>query len=254
MIKVKKDLTGKTFGRLTVLYQVEDYVSPTNGRHKANWMCKCSCEEDKFVTVIGTSLTSGNASSCGCLQKEKATESNQKRFKGNKYDLSGEFGIGWTENTNNEFYFDLEDYDLIKDFTWYEDVGHNDYHSLKSRDRKTGKLVRFHHILGCYGYDHKDRNPLNNRRSNLRKATTQENVQNSSKQKNNTSGFIGVSWKKDIQKWTAYIIIDKTQKHLGDFINKKDAIRTRLKAEVKYFGEFAPQRHLFEQYGIVNNL
>lgn len=40
------------------------------------------------------------------------------------------------------------------------------------------------------------------------------------------------------------------QKSLGKFINKKDAIVARLKAEKEYFGEFAPQRRLFEEYGI----
>ena len=39
-------------------------------------------------------------------------------------------------------------------------------------------------------------------------------------------------------------------KYLGSFKNKEGAIKARLEAEAKYFGEFAPQRHLFEQYGI----
>ena len=38
--------------------------------------------------------------------------------------------------------------------------------------------------------------------------------------------------------------------YLGSFSNKDDAIKARLNAEAKYFGKFAPQRHLFEQYGI----
>ena len=38
----------------------------------------------------------------------------------NKYDLSGEYGIGWTHNTEHEFYFDLEDYDIIKYYCWYD--------------------------------------------------------------------------------------------------------------------------------------
>lgn len=39
-------------------------------------------------------------------------------------------------------------------------------------------------------------------------------------------------------------------KYLGSFKNKEGAIKARLEAEAKYFGEFAPQKHLFEQYGI----
>ena len=38
----------------------------------------------------------------------------------NKYDLLGSFGVGWTTNTNKEFWFDLEDYDKIKDYCWAE--------------------------------------------------------------------------------------------------------------------------------------
>ena len=37
---------------------------------------------------------------------------------------------------------------------------------------------------------------------------------------------------------------------LGEYADKDDAIKARLLAEAKYFGDFAPQHHLFEQYGI----
>ena len=45
---------------------------------------------------------------------------------------------------------------------------------------------------------------------------------------------------------------DKQQKYLGCFSDKEIAIKVRLEAEAKYFGDFAPQRHLFEQYGITS--
>ena len=76
------------------------------------------------------------------------------------------------------------------------------------------------------------------------------NTMNKTRQKNNSSGVIGVGWKKDVQKWRVRITIDGKSKLLGEFINKDDAIKVRLEAEQKYFGEFAPQKHLFEQYGI----
>ena len=41
-------------------------------------------------------------------------------LKNNTYDLSGEYGIGYTSK-GEEFYFDLEDYDLIKDYCWRTD-------------------------------------------------------------------------------------------------------------------------------------
>lgn len=36
----------------------------------------------------------------------------------NRYDLSGEFGKGWT-NKEEEFWFDLEDFDKIKNYCWH---------------------------------------------------------------------------------------------------------------------------------------
>jgi hypothetical protein len=68
-------------------------------------------------------------------------------------------------------------------------------------------------------------------------------------QSNNTSGITGVYWNKE--KWNAIIIKNRKRIYLGSFINKDDAIKARLEAEKKYFGEFAPQKHLYEQYGII---
>lgn len=48
----------------------------------------------------------------------------------------------------------------------------------------------------------------------------------------------------------AQITVNYKNKRLGVYQNKKDAIRARLKSEIEYFGEFAPQRHLFKEYGI----
>ena len=100
------DLTGQTFGRLTVLKRVrkEKYTN-------AYWECVCSCGSEHHPICSTSDLKSGKTKSCGCLQKE-ATSLTHKKY--NNYNLDGEFGIGWTENTNREFYFDLEDYSKIK--------------------------------------------------------------------------------------------------------------------------------------------
>lgn len=244
IVKVRKDLTGEKFGRLTVMYQTEDYVTP-KGKHEAKWHCVCKC--GGTVDVIGNSLRDGSTKSCGCLRKENAYIANKKY---NKYDLNGTYGIGFTSNTNKEFYFDLEDYDLIKDYTWSECIRKDGYRTLLSRDINTKKLILFHQIIGCKNYDHINRNTLDNRKENLRMCTHQENSRNRSKQKNNTSGFIGIYWNKSKKKWTSQIHINKKVKFLGIFEDKEEAIKVRLQAEADYYGEFAPQRHLFEQYGI----
>lgn len=245
MVKVKEDLTGITFGRLTVLRQADDYVLPC-GKHHARWLCKCSCEEQKEVVVWGDSLKRGCTMSCGCLGRENRMQACKKY---NEYRIDGDVVIGLTSNTNQEFYVDLKNFDKIKDYNWYEQL--DGVGSLKTHIPKTNKIISMHQLLGFKNYDHIDRNELNNLESNLRPATCQENARNHSLLSNNTSGFTGVSWDSKNLKWRSYIIVNKCQIHLGIYANKQDAIVARLKAEAKYFKEFSPQRHLFEQYGIV---
>lgn len=254
MVKVKEDLTGKTFGKLTVLRQADDYVSP-NGRHAARWLCKCSCEESREVLVKGSDLKSNRTQSCGCLHKEYLISFNgQSKKKYNEYSYEKEYGVGYCSNTGSEFYFDWADFEIIKQYCWNEHVKHTGYHVLEAYDKESDQVVVMMHVLGCKGYDHKDRNPLNNRRNNLRPATQKENVRNKSKQRNNNSGVTGVGYLKSRNKWRARITTDDKEIHLGLFIDKEDAIRARLQAEVLYFGDFAPQKHLFEKYNIVTEV
>lgn len=74
----KIDLTGRIFGRLTVL---ED-VGRTK-RQQVIWRCLCDC--GNTVDVITASLRNGGTKSCGCLQKDRASEANKKVLVGQKF-------------------------------------------------------------------------------------------------------------------------------------------------------------------------
>ena len=132
-----EDLTGRKFGRLIVLGRGEDYIAPGTQKKYPRWLCECSCPDHNRVLVIGKSLRKGESQSCGCLQKEITSKTSKKY---NKYDLSGEYGIGWTSNTNKEFYFDLDDYGKIKDICWCE-LSNGTTKTLIGRDPKTGTNV-----------------------------------------------------------------------------------------------------------------
>ena len=96
----------------------------------------------------------------------------------------------------------------------------------------------------CIGYnvvDHINRNPLDNRKCNLRVCSQQQNTINRSLRNDNTSGKSGVTFNKRIGKWQANVYISGKRHHLGYFDNKEDAITARLEGEEKYFGEFAPK-------------
>ena len=115
MVKVKEDLVGKIFGRLTVVKQVDDYIDK-KGNHYARWLCGCSCSENKQILVRGSHLTSNKTTSCGCIRKEKLQEvgyiQGRLNKKYNHYEIRsdeyGDYYVGWTSNTNREFYFDIE--------------------------------------------------------------------------------------------------------------------------------------------------
>jgi hypothetical protein len=167
----------------------------------------------------------------------------------NLEDEYGLYGIGYCFNTGHEFYFDMDDYDRIKNYCWSEKKDKN-YSRVRAYDSNTKKTIFMHYITSDRYCDHIDRNPFNNRKYNLRKATMSENNRNHNLRKNNKCGITGVHWHKLRSKWMVYIEVDSKRKHLGYFLEKDDAIKTRLEAEAKYFKEFAPQRHLFEEYGI----
>ena len=248
MVNVKQNLTGMVFDRLTVLEQSEDYIRP-DGRRESKWLCQCVCGNLK--TVKGDLLTNGKTQSCGCLSIENISRIGKSNRKTNTYLPSEEYGIGITFNTNHEFYFDLEDYDKIKDYCWSECVDTNGYHYVCTWDSNLEKIVKIQHLIAGKNYDHINRNPLDNRKSNLRIATHSENMKNRKKFKNNTSGITGVYFNKNKSKWEAHISNNGKVTYLGSFNNKDEAINARLSAELEYYGEFAPQKHLFEQYNIV---
>lgn len=210
------------------------------------WVAECSCPDHTQFEVVGSSARRGDTKSCGCLHREKISQAKKKY---NKYDLSGEFGVGWTNNTNQPFYFELEDYEIIKDLCWVESI-YGGIHRLVAYNPCTKKHIRMHVLLGYKNYDHIDKNELNNLHNNFRECTHQQNDFNRGLYSNNTSGVTGVCWHKLCQKWKAAIMINGKSIHLGVFADKNEAIKTRLIAEIKYFGEFAPQKHLFKQYGI----
>ena len=68
-----KDLSGKIFGRWTVLRQA------TNGKSgDVRWLCQCSCGTERIV--FGNSLKCGRSTSCGCYSSEVKPELASKRF------------------------------------------------------------------------------------------------------------------------------------------------------------------------------
>ena len=82
MWRTLEDLTGRQFGRLTVIERDEDYIYPKSGKHAPKWLCECSCGRQK--SIMAKSLTSGGTTSCGCYNREiSATPEAAQRNKAN---------------------------------------------------------------------------------------------------------------------------------------------------------------------------
>ena len=207
----KIDLTGQRFGKLTV-------IEETYQNNIRKWKCRCDCGNISYVAT--GSLRSGNSTSCGKCK--------------NTYDLSGEYGIGYTSK-GEEFYFDLEDYDKIKDYCWYTDkTGY-----LRNRDG----LLLHRVIMNCPDDlipDHingkTSRN--DNRKCNLRLATRNQNTYNHDVYSNSTTKVSGVTWSKSHQKWFVRIGYNKQRLSIGYFDNFNEAVKARYEAEKTLYREW----------------
>lgn len=229
-------MTGEKFNRLTVIKRVEDYISP-KGQHHTQWLCKCDCGNE--CVVRGSCLKNNNTKSCGCLDSETTSQRNREYCKKyNIYDLTGEYGIGYTFK-GEPFYFDLEDYDLIKDYCWYLDKdGYVVSHHSGTRSYRKG--IKMHKLLFPKSnyVDHVKHINHDNRKLELRPVTVSQNNMNKSLLSNNTSGITGVSYSKTENKWVAHIGINN-EKHRKRFTNFEDAVKQRKMWEEKYFGEYS---------------
>ena len=207
-------------------------------------LCECTCDNHIIKPIRVDSLVGGDVKSCGCLLRENAKKQGKLGHKTNKYDLTGEYGIGYTSNYNehneNFFYFDLEDYDKIKDYCWCFD---KDGYLMTMIKKKNVKMHRL--IMNCpkeLEVDHiKHREDgsgteNDNRKFNLRICKHYQNCANR-KYRKNVFGCQGVGFKNGL--WYAHIQVNGKDIFLGEFSQYEDAVKARKTAEDMYQGEFS---------------
>ena len=87
--------------------------------------------------------------------------------------------------------------------------------------------------------DHKDMDGTNNSFSNLREASRSQNLANSPRRLDNSSGYKGVCWFAACEKWRADIAKDGKRHYLGLFDTAEAAHEAYAAAATKLHGEFA---------------
>lgn len=154
---------------------------------------------------------------------------------------------------------DDDDYEWLNKYSWYANVGSSGVRAVKNKTQKEPIYDKMHRMIlgitdGNILTDHKDHNPLNNQRSNLRECNDRQNACNSKSAKNSTSKYLGVSFQKTVIKrktktlgtriykyyaWRATIFKDYKQISIGRFKTEKEAaIAYNVKA-IELHGEFA---------------
>ena len=171
-------------------------------------------------------------------------------------------GIAYFElyNQRNEkiatFIVDICDIQKIKYHKWR--LTHNHVvtgEAAKGQQRELSHIIldipkKEDHIV----VDHINGNPLDNTRNNLRICSQGCNALNKSFMLNNTSGFIGVSYKKDRDTYDPEIRFGYIRCHLGMTNAIEEAVYKRYIAEQLLFDEFANQEEQNRKYEFTKNL
>lgn len=269
------NLKGKTFNRWKV---VSDPIIENN---RVYYMCECSCEEHTIKKVRSDRLTNGCSKSCGCYALENRTKH------GMSHDRIYKEWYGMVDRCTNPNREDFKNYGgrgikvceewintdaLINFRNWAINNGYADNLSIERIDVNGNYEPSNCTWITMETQSKNKRNTIYLQTdSNIEKlvdASSRTGVKRSTilrrynngiisedylfcdTRLDNTSGIIGVSYSKDQNNWRAYISIDKKRIELGRSKDKTKAIKKRLQFEYDYFGNDAPQIHLFEEYGI----
>lgn len=136
-------------------------------------------------------------------------------------------------------------YEWANKLSWFAQIGKQTFYAARSAVGTDGKqkcILLHREILKARPgelVDHRDFDGLNNLDDNIRICDLGQNMQNTRRRRDNTSGYKGVSLSKRSKRWTAYIFFDGKRTHLGYFDTALEAAHVYDEAALRNFGEFA---------------
>lgn len=134
---------------------------------------------------------------------------------------------------------DDEDFLYLSQFKW---CSSHDY-AVTRIVGGNGEQMRMHRLVTKAregdNVDHIDGNRSNNQKNNLRVCSHSENLYNSKRPIDNTSGYKGITWDKSRNKFLVQLNAKKIHYNLGRFSKLEDAIVAYKEASEKYHGNFA---------------
>lgn len=212
----QKDLSGRVFGRLTVISE-----GPRKSDNALTWVCRCECGNHKAIRAAA--LKSGNTRSCGCLSG--AVNSERMSTHGLSKHPAYKVWAAMVQRTTNPSDVRWADYGgrgISIDPRWltfngfWEDMGDSYSYGL-SLDRIDVEV----------GYS----------KENCRWATESLQQHNRRKKKNTSSEYIGVNFHKKAGKFRAGIKKNGKHIHLGLFVVELYAAKAYDDASEEFFGD-----------------
>lgn len=142
-----------------------------------------------------------------------------------------------------EAIIDAADVPLVSGIRWFVSIKkHTEYAwSWVRADSGRYQIIMHRELLSAAPgteVDHKNHNGLDNRKENLRIATTSENRRNSLLQTRRNGRLKGAGWHKHSKKWRGYIALDGKQKSLGYFHSEQEAHDAYVLAAKSHWGEW----------------
>lgn len=137
MGRVAEDLSGRRFGRLTV---IKREVKSNVKNKKPYWLCRCDCGNKKIIKA--TELKNGKTQSCGCLKIEKIKESNTKHgMKGTRFytiwqDMKAR--CNYVKNDNYKYY-GARGIKVCEEWNLFDNFMNDMYDSYLEFERINGK-------------------------------------------------------------------------------------------------------------------
>ena len=213
---IAEDLTGQTFGILTVIKRAEQ------GKGSVRWLCRCECGNEK--TVAARDLKAGKTKSCGCRQYQKGR--NISNIKGRKFGrLTALYPTEKRDKKSSVYWHCLCDCGNELDVT-ADRLMHGDYRSCGCLKKENQREIfeKLHMIDG----------------------TCVEWLEKRKHRSDNTSGFRGIYTMKS-GKYRVSIGFKGQRYHLGVYENFDEAVAARLEAEERLHDGFVHSYYDWEK-------
>lgn len=218
-----KDLTGSRAGKLLLLERKRE-------NKKTFYYCKCDCGNEKWIRSDHITSKKHPTRSCGCLSKETL-------FKAK--DISGKrFGRLISINPTKE----RDKYTGSVIWECKCDCGNNK--KVSSADLMDGGVLSCGCLKKEYMVKHGKEIGALHAKTRIIEDTNIQVIGTDKPIKTNKSGYKGVIWDNERNKWKAQIIFKKKHYYLGRYDKKEDAVKARKEAEEKFF------KPILEKYNI----